>query len=303
MRSNDYFISLFLFLFSFSTVQADEAQVGVLAFVKGSVFIDGKRAQNGAELNSSSTITTSDGSCTLLIGETTVVHMSQNAQIEMKKYLKGAANKEDIEISLKVGEVKALIGSRPNREKNFRVRSRSHIMGVRGTEIFVSVPVELDAPVTFLTLEGSAEIVGVTSTGASTSSGDVKATEEAVSSDRGGAPADAGAQTSVEQKSEAPIVLTANQVFRPGEAVQIVTPERAADISRSVGPAPSAENRPGQPMPPARGPGPDTNRMPPPIDLPFRPGDSFGGPGLPPLDPTLDRLVPQVPVQIQFDPD
>jgi hypothetical protein len=259
----------------------------------------------------------------LLIGETTVVHIGNNAQIQVQKYLKERGENEDIELSLKVGDVKALIGSTPNREKNFRVRSRSHIMGVRGTEIFISAPPSLDTPVTFLTLEGRAEIssIPVAESGAG-SSGTTPPTSDAgapsggsegqSSNAKGNQGAAGGASPRAPQGQaapngpaagggQAPVVLTANQSFRPGETIQILTPERAADISRSAGPAPGPD-RPGQP--PMGGPrGPVGPAEPPRLDIPFRPGQGFGGPGQVPFDPTLDRVQPHVPVEIQFDPD
>jgi hypothetical protein len=49
--------------------------------------------------------------------------------------------------------------------------------------------------------------------------------------------------------------------------------------------------------------GPVGPAEPPRLDIPFRPGQGFGGPGQVPFDPTLDRVQPHVPVEIQFDPD
>jgi len=136
---------------------ASAQSIGVLAFVKGDVKIDNASAKDGDSVKRNSSIVVAKGSCSLLIGEDTIVHLDSNSTLNVNKYMSGEGS-ENIDLDLEFGRVKALIGKKRAREKRFKIKTRSSVMGVRGTQIYIDSPKDLSSPATFLTAEGTATL-------------------------------------------------------------------------------------------------------------------------------------------------
>lgn len=131
------------------------AEVGILTFVKGDVRVDGAPAKNGEGVGLGSQVETGFGSCSILIGDEQVIHLGKQSSIVISKLLI-SNGEQKTEVNVKEGSVRAVISNPEKRIKEFKLKTRAGVMGVRGTHIAVFLPPDTNAPVQFVTFDGEA---------------------------------------------------------------------------------------------------------------------------------------------------
>lgn len=289
------FIKIVLLVLVGAGAQANPAVapgIGVLSGVLGDVKLDNLQAKNGMPLKATSIVKTRNGKCTLLIGEETVVHLDKNSQISVAEYLKDNPQKEKLSLDLKYGRLRALVANKKNKEKNFNIKTRTAVMGIRGTHVYVESPIG-QGPPTFLTIEGTAEI-RIPATTNTTDPGSAEKKTDAQKADTPSNPPSVA--------PEKVIKLEANQMLRGTEgAGQPVSVQASTAIALAANIAPppkppsdlrefkeQTENKPPPPPPPSGAV--DGERPPPPPPPPP-----------PPLDPTIDTSN-TAPVDVKFNP-
>jgi hypothetical protein len=146
-------ISICVFIVVLQPLRAQD--IGVIAFVKGDVSLDGQLAEDGDAVRSRSVVVIKRGSCSLLIGEETVIHLNDNTVFKLTEYT-ADSEQEIVKTSLEYGEVHALIGSTNNKKKSFKVKTRQSEMGIRGSQVWTLSPRDPNKPAKFLAIEGDA---------------------------------------------------------------------------------------------------------------------------------------------------
>lgn len=148
---NDCCVCFGLF-FSGLALAADPA--GKLAFVRGEVFVDGKVAHEGAPVAVGQVISTRLGKCAVLLSKEHVIHLDAESELKVTRALLN----DETELDLNYGRTRMLIKNQAGKRRVFNVRTRSAVMGVRGTHILLESPRDADLPQKFLTVEGVAEV-------------------------------------------------------------------------------------------------------------------------------------------------
>lgn len=134
--------------------------VGTLAFVQGVVLVDGVAGKSGTAVGRGSVVETrGDGKCAVLFKPDTVVHLADKAKLVVSEYLMAGGQRTTAKLDLQRGQARALVRpSALSAQRPFRIHTRSATMGVRGTEVLVSVPANPSQPARFVTVEGRAEV-------------------------------------------------------------------------------------------------------------------------------------------------
>jgi hypothetical protein len=153
--------------------------VGTLGMIEGEVTLDSVPVKNGGSVHEGAVIEVEDGGrATLLLGKGSVFHLAGGTKFVVRQYgvmlqdsapgvppattkksdsTKEQGTAETADLDLKFGKTRALILNQGGR-RIINIRSRAATMGVRGTEILLSAPKNPSEPVTFVTLEGLAEL-------------------------------------------------------------------------------------------------------------------------------------------------
>lgn len=156
MSIKAYGLSVVLFLHSVAF--AEDLQV-MLAFVEGDVRVDKSRGRDGDFVKlGAQIITAAKSRCSLLVGRSTVVRIAENTTLVLSEKEIKNRTQENASLNLKKGQVRALVGKDSSIRKSLNIKSRSSVMGVRGTDVYVSAPESPEEPVLFATLEGAAEV-------------------------------------------------------------------------------------------------------------------------------------------------
>lgn len=135
--------------------------VGKVSMVRGSVWVDGKAVQNGAPVREKSVIETKDDSVvTVLLGKGTAFYIGANSKMVVNEFgVAAASGEEKGSLDLKFGRTRALVLNKGMEKRDLKIKARAATMGVRGTEVYISNPVNDRQPIEFITLEGSADVV------------------------------------------------------------------------------------------------------------------------------------------------
>lgn len=144
---------------------SDSAVVGQLANVQGIVKVDDVIAKDGTYLKKGSVITTEEGRASVMLGQETIMHLDRHAVLKVDDYA-GGKKGESGNLNLQQGNTRTLVKNLGNGvvRKSLFIRTKAAVMGVRGTEVFVSAP--LDKPPTFSVVRGEALIQMMPAAGA-----------------------------------------------------------------------------------------------------------------------------------------
>ncbi len=134
-----------------------DGKIGNLAAVQGVVLLDGVPGKNGMPLTDKSNIKTKAGTCTLLFGTDVIVHLDKNSNFSVEGY-KAQAGKTEMGMKLRFGRLRALAANRKDTDKDIKIKTRTAVMGIRGTHIYIDSPRNPKMPENFLTIEGVAEV-------------------------------------------------------------------------------------------------------------------------------------------------
>ena len=128
--------------------------------VRGSVLVDSKPVKNGAQVRENSIVETKEESqATLLLGKGTAFYLSQNSKMVVTEFgVTPSTGEEKGSLDLKFGRTRALVLNKGIEKRDLKIKARAATMGVRGTEVFISNPVNNAEPIEFFTLEGTAEV-------------------------------------------------------------------------------------------------------------------------------------------------
>lgn len=148
----------FILIFSFSNLVFANTPIGTVSGVQGTVMVDGKPSNSGAQLFESSVVETKRGRCSLLIGSESVIQMGTDSKISVAEYAKKSKTEEKVALNLEYGRMRALVATKPDKKKQFDIKTRTAVMGIRGTHVVIESPKEISLPPTFLTVEGNAEL-------------------------------------------------------------------------------------------------------------------------------------------------
>lgn len=153
------FLALFLALFLLMRVSAAlcAEPVGRLTGVRGDVTINGKPAADNAPVSVGDVIESDFGKCTILLGQEHVIHLDTESKMRITQRL-AENGRDDTLLDLSHGRTRALIRSETGKKRNFGIRARSAVMGVRGTHVYVESPRDLSLPQRFMTVEGLAQV-------------------------------------------------------------------------------------------------------------------------------------------------
>ncbi|MGE0616354.1 MAG: FecR domain-containing protein [Bacteriovoracia bacterium] len=132
--------------------------VGNIAFALGDVFVDRARAKNGTPLRLGSLVTTDVGKATLLLGKSTVMHLDAESQLKITQYVLEHGKEESAQLDLRYGKTRALIFNKGVTKKNFQIKTKAAVMGVRGTHVYVDAPRGANEAASFMTVEGEAKV-------------------------------------------------------------------------------------------------------------------------------------------------
>ncbi|MBN20402.1 MAG: hypothetical protein CL678_03865 [Bdellovibrionaceae bacterium] len=147
------FFNVFCFFFSLSSF----ASVGTVASVQGEAFIGKKKMFVGQKLLKGDVVKIGAGKATLIFGRDAVIHLDAESELQVNEYLnEGKQIKADFK--LKYGKIRSLVKSKGVKQKKFRFRTRSAVMGVRGTHIYIDSPKDPEKPLNFLTVSGEADV-------------------------------------------------------------------------------------------------------------------------------------------------
>jgi len=141
-----------------SLAELKEGEVGRVAFVDGEVYVNKRKAKEGMMLKQGSSVVTKEGKTTLIFGDESVVHLDAHTRFDVTKYVHRKGAPDEAVLDLRWGRTRALVKKLKKRRKNFRFRTRSATMGVRGTHIIIESPKDRSAPISFVTVEGEAEL-------------------------------------------------------------------------------------------------------------------------------------------------
>ena len=133
---------------------ADTAgSVAVIGFARGEVAVDGRPAGDGDALKVGSTIRTGDGKCALIFKTDRIVHLDSDTELRITEAVADGGDTVD----LAIGRLRALVrNGGENRKAKFYIRTKTAVMGVRGTHVYVDGK-DPGSP-RFLTAEGEAEV-------------------------------------------------------------------------------------------------------------------------------------------------
>lgn len=269
---------------------ADAADAGRLTAIQGEVELNGKPAVEAAHVQVGSVIRTGKGKCTLLLGKESVIHIDADSELKVTETLAAspATGAERSTLDLSFGRTRALIRNTGGK-KDFKIRSRSVVMGVRGTQIFVDSPKDPALPQTFATLEGLAEV----RVGAQVNPIPVAANEVVKWGGANELPKQGpvGRESKASQGGPQDGSSKAGQNPQGGEArpqVDRLSPDEAKKIVNELGPVARELNSIGDLRPKEQG---DRGAR-----RPLPPRSIFNRPPLPVLDPIRD--APPVPVKI-----
>jgi hypothetical protein len=153
-------LTIFIALFFGFSVHAEMGKIiGQLGIAEGEVTIDDRPAKKHSILREGATVEVKTGKATLLLGTGTVFHLASNSKMVLSQFnIEQDSKKEKGELDLRFGRTRALIQNKGSESKDVRIRARGATMGVRGTEIFIDVPKDINKPAQFFTLEGLAKI-------------------------------------------------------------------------------------------------------------------------------------------------
>ncbi|MCM0605415.1 MAG: FecR domain-containing protein [Xanthomonadaceae bacterium] len=154
---NKILILITIILISGEASAADSGIVGQLANVQGIVKVDDVLAKDGIYLKKGSVITTEEGRASVMLGQETVMHLDRNAILKVDDYAAGKKG-ESGNLNLQQGNTRTLLKNLGNGvvRKSLFIRTKAAVMGVRGTEVYVSAPI--DKPPTFSVVRGEAFI-------------------------------------------------------------------------------------------------------------------------------------------------
>lgn len=152
-------VALCLLSHSAQAAEAIGKIVGQLGMVTGDVTLDSKAVSTNAPVREGSIVEVKKGKATLLLGTGSVFHLAANSKMIVKQFgMRTDSNKEGGDLELEFGRTRGLILNKGSETKDVKIITRTAVMGVRGTEIFVDAPTDLSKPVQFFTLEGSAVV-------------------------------------------------------------------------------------------------------------------------------------------------
>ncbi len=208
---------------------APKGGIGRLTDLEGEVSIDGQLAVEDAVLKVGSWVETLQGSCTLLLGKETVMRLGEKSRLRITDYLlTDAAKNEKAAVNLDFGRMRALLKTKGSVQKSFNVRSRSAVMGIRGTHIIVDSPQDLSKPQNFMTVEGVAELSLATPKGSAPAEKILLKENESVQAKEGTDSAKPGGKPQVVQLSAAAVQEIAEQVAPAPKDVRAVEESRPA---------------------------------------------------------------------------
>lgn len=139
-----------------SVLAADPAPAGYLTTTRGEVFVDGKPAANGAPVNPGSRVKTGNGKTAILLAGESVIQLDRESEVVIDQVQKPVGKPMLVDVRVSHGKMRALVRDR-GAPKRFNFRTPTAVMGVRGTAVFLDIPVE-SGPATFATLEGHADV-------------------------------------------------------------------------------------------------------------------------------------------------
>lgn len=130
--------SVLLCIIALFGVSAFAAQVGFATRIVGKVLINGSPVQSNTPLKIGDQIETLDGRVTLLLGKESVVHLGPQSKMKVtQSVLDPKVNQETTTLDLSRGNVRALIKNNSVIKKDFKIRTQTATMGVRGTHFLV----------------------------------------------------------------------------------------------------------------------------------------------------------------------
>ena len=149
--------SLILCLVTCPVFAAGGAAVGHLTRVLGDVLVNSAPTKNGAPVAMGDTIETQGGKASLLLGKATVIHLDSNSKLTVTQFVVDTGSVETTTLDLPFGKTRALVRSKGIR-KDFKIRSRTAVMGVRGTHVYIDSPKDTSLPQKFVTFDGVADV-------------------------------------------------------------------------------------------------------------------------------------------------
>lgn len=225
--------SILPLLMTLAMAAAGEGIVGQLANVQGNVKVNGEPARDGTYLKKGAVISTEEGRASVMLGNETVMHLDRNAILKVDDYI-GGKKGESGSLNLEQGATRTLtrnLGQGVLR-KNLFIRTKAAVMGVRGTEVFVSAPV--NQPPTFSVIRGEALIQLMPAAGAPPNAQPGGPGKEFVL--KGGqsivTPQATNAGSGVDQKS--PVVENKDQKQLASQAQEIAPPPAKVETKKEM---------------------------------------------------------------------
>jgi len=115
--------------------------VGTVASLSGRVTANQKPLQAGGPVSPGDKIETSpSGRVKILMKDETVVDLSPNSNLEIKKYDLKNRDGRQIDIGSDQGTVRTLVNKKLEKKGRFQFHTRTSVLAVRGTEFFVQTP-------------------------------------------------------------------------------------------------------------------------------------------------------------------
>jgi hypothetical protein len=125
-----------LFLFALACSEPAWAATSIVAFVQGTVTVNGRPARSGHVLEEGALVVVGEGRATLILDSDRVVHLGPKTRLKLDDLKEGS----QVDVKLDYGAVRSLVKSNSDRLRSFRVKTPSAVMGVRGTQFFVDLP-------------------------------------------------------------------------------------------------------------------------------------------------------------------
>ncbi len=154
-------LALFLLLlfFALSCGSKPEAQItmqGILTFVKGDAFVNGKPAKSGDIVQQSDILTTKDnGMIIIQIRDMAMITLRNNTQLKLEKIIGSATGERSVDLFLQSGTVFNKIARKDNTVQKFQVHTPVAVAGVRGTSFAMTAS---DEQIHVRLLEGNVSV-------------------------------------------------------------------------------------------------------------------------------------------------